>query len=79
MSMNARIIVTVAADAFGQMDRIAQDLRAAGVDVEQILFALGIITGSVDPKDLAMIRKVRGVGSVENESDGLYLPDKSAP
>ena len=75
--MNVQIIVTVAAEAFGQMDRIAQDLRSAGVDVEQILFALGIITGSVDPKNLTLVRRVRGVVTVENESDNPSLQDNS--
>lgn len=43
---------------------VARDLKAAGLKVEQVLEATGIVTGSADPKSAGKLRKVRGVADV---------------
>jgi hypothetical protein len=75
--MSDRIIVTVAPGAVGQIDRVAQDLRAAGVAVDQVLSGLGIITGSVDASRKAAAQGVPGVASVEADSDFQVPPPDS--
>jgi hypothetical protein len=73
--MNDRILVTVAPGALGRIDRVAQDLRAAGVTVDQVLSASGIITGSVEASLMPAIGRVRGVASVESDTDVQLPPD----
>jgi hypothetical protein len=67
--MGDRIIVTVAPGDLSRIDRVAQDLRAAGVTVDQVLSATGIITGSVDASRLPAVGQVRGVASVGPDTD----------
>ena len=55
------IIVTVS----GEAEPVAEQLRAAGMTVEQVLSAVGIITGSVDAERRASLAAVPGVVSVE--------------
>jgi hypothetical protein len=43
---------------------VARDLAAAGMAVEQVLEATGIVTGSADPNNAAKLRKMRGVADV---------------
>ena len=33
-----------------EIEKIAQELRSAGVNVEQILSTIGVISGSIEPK-----------------------------
>jgi hypothetical protein len=73
--MSDRIIVTVAPDALEQIDRVAKDLRSAGVTVDQVLSATGIITGSVDAGRMTVVGRVRGVASVEADTDFQLPPD----
>ena len=56
------MIVTLSGDR-GVHD-VARDLAAAGLDVEQVLEATGIVTGSAHPDSAAKLRKVRGVADV---------------
>ena len=55
------IIVTVS----GEVEPVAERLRAAGMTVEQVLGAVGIITGSVDAERRASLASVPGVVAIE--------------
>ena len=55
------IIVTVT----GEAEQVAEQLRAAGMTVEQVLSAVGIVTGSVDSERRASLAAVPGVVAVE--------------
>ena len=66
------VIVTVSGEAEG----VAEQLRAAGMTVEQVLGAVGIITGSVDSERRAALAAVPGVVAVELDRPvGLAPPD----
>ena len=71
--MDERITVTVTGDA----DAVAEQLRAAGVNVEQVLGEIGVITGSVPAGRRAALADVPGVLSVEAEQ-GFQLPPSDA-
>ena len=75
--MSKRIIVTVAPDALEQIDQVAHDLRGAGVTVDQVLSSTGIITGSVDAGRVGAVGQIRGVASVESDSDFQLPPPDS--
>lgn len=55
------IIVTVS----GEAEPVAERLRAAGMTVEQVLGAVGIVTGSVDSERRDSLAAVSGVVAVE--------------
>ena len=67
------IIVTVS----GEAEPVAEQLRAAGMTVEQVLGAVGIITGSIDAERRASLAAVPGVVAVELERH-IQLPPPDA-
>jgi hypothetical protein len=43
---------------------VAKDLKAAGFAVDQVLDAIGVVTGSAEASGMAKLRKIRGVADV---------------
>ena len=75
--MPNRIIVTVD-DAFvGRIDQVAQNLRRAGMTIDQVLSATGAITGSIAAGKLGAVRRLPGVASVEPDSEFRIPPPES--
>jgi hypothetical protein len=71
--MGERITVTVSGDT----DAVAEQLRAAGMNVEQVLTEVGIITGSAAAGQQASLANLPGVMSVEAEQR-FQLPPSDA-
>ena len=69
--MDEQITVTVAADVDAEV--VAEQLRAAGMTVEQVLAAIGVITGTVAAEQRAALADVPGVLAVESEQT-LRIP-----
>lgn len=67
------IIVTVS----GEAEPVAEQLRAAGMTVEQVLGAVGIITGSIDAERRASLAAVPGVVAVELDRPVQLAPPDS--
>lgn len=65
--MPKRITVTVDDAHLDDLEGLAAALRAAGMQVQQILSSIGIITGEVADAQRAAIVQVPGVVSVENQ------------
>jgi hypothetical protein len=61
------LIVTVSKDR--HIDAVAHDLKAAGLEVEGVLDAVGIVTGKAPAKSIARLRKVHGVADVSPDHD----------
>jgi hypothetical protein len=59
------IVVSVDDDHLERIDEVVGRLQAAGMQVEQVLHAVGVITGSVDDPHLAQLDAVIGVAAVE--------------
>jgi hypothetical protein len=55
-------VVTVSGDR--PIGTIAKELGAAGLTKQQVLKEIGSITGAASDKDVAKLRKVRGVADV---------------
>lgn len=72
--MTSRITVTIDDDHLGRADEVADQLRAAGMTVEQVLGTVGIITGSVAPAARASVAAVPGVAAVEEETTFRIAP-----
>ena len=56
------LIVTVSKDR--HINDVARDLKAAGLEVGELLDAIGIVTGRAQTNSIARLRKVRGVVDV---------------
>jgi hypothetical protein len=65
--VNEHITVQVDDDHVARLDGVADQLRAAGMKVEQVLRTIGIITGSVPSERRAGLDSVPGVASIESE------------
>jgi len=56
------MVITVSGDR--PIHEVAHDLRAAGLDVDQVLEFTGTVTGSAHPKNAERLRSVPGVVDV---------------
>jgi ribosomal protein S25 len=59
------VVVTVSGDR--HIHEVARDLKASGLESAQVLDAINIVTGSVAPKSIEKLRKVRGVQDVSED------------
>jgi hypothetical protein len=57
---------------------VAEALRAAGMQVDQVLDDIGMVTGSIDDDAEQSVRTVAGVPSVDRAL-GFQLPPPDAP
>lgn len=67
------ITVTVDDDHLDRIEDVADQLRASGVQVHQVLGSVGIITGEVTDAQRPAITQVSGVASVEDQQ-AFQLP-----
>ncbi|TYP90287.1 ketohydroxyglutarate aldolase [Blastococcus xanthinilyticus] len=72
------VSVTVDDGHLAALDGVVQGLRARGMQVDQVLDALGIITGSAPDGALGALTTVAGVASVD-EQLVHRLPPPGAP
>jgi hypothetical protein len=73
-----RLVTVTVDDAHaGSIDAVAARLRDAGMDVERVLPAIGVITGSVDASRLHLVEAADGVASVEEQAS-FKLPPPGA-
>jgi hypothetical protein len=59
------LIVTVSKDH--DVKDIVPHLKKAGLEVEGVLEAIGVVTGHASAKSVAALRKVRGVADVSSD------------
>ena len=73
--MDEQITVTVSADV--DIEVVAEQLRAVGMTVEQVLPAVGVITGTVAAEQRAALADLPGVLAVEPEQTFGVPPPES--
>jgi hypothetical protein len=61
-----------------RLPEVVAALREAGMVVDDVLSALGMVTGSIDPEALGSLRAVPGVSHVERQR-GFQLPPPTSP
>ena len=71
------VTVTVDEAHAGTIDEVAARLRDAGMDIDRVLGAIGVITGSVAASQLHLVEAVEGVASVEEQTT-FKLPPPDA-
>lgn len=57
-----------------QILEVAQALKSAGMNVEQVMDAVGVITGSCDEQEVETLSQVEGVLNVEPQQDYQLAP-----
>lgn len=72
-----KVTVTVDDAHLGDVEALAERLRAEGLEVDQVLGDVGIITGSVPADRRSSIGALEGVASVEEETT-FQLPSPEA-
>jgi len=60
-----------------RIHEVAKEAKIAGMDVHQILETSGVLTGLVDRSEIARLRKISGVASVEEEKQFQIAPPES--
>ncbi len=74
-----KIQVTVSLDEahISQINQVADQLRAAGLEVDQVLSTIGIVTGSIESENMSSLSQVDGVESVEQDRTYKLAPPNS--
>ncbi|HEV2786608.1 MAG TPA: hypothetical protein VGV67_09490 [Solirubrobacteraceae bacterium] len=72
--MRRDVTVTVADSHAGDIDEVAERLRRAGMQVDRVLAALGVITGSIDAGRLGALEALPGVAAVERQTGFQIAP-----
>jgi len=72
------ITVTVDDEHAASVGQVAATLRGSGMQISQVLEAVGVITGSVPEDGVAELRNVHGVKSVDKAVDFLIPGPDSA-
>ncbi len=72
-----KVTVTVADDHLAQTAAVAEQLRSAGMNVEQVLDAVGVVTGWVQAEQQPSIEALPGVAAVEEETTVHLAPPDS--
>ena len=73
-----RVSVSVDDEHLGAMSAVAEALRGQGMQVEQIMDQLGIISGVVADSARESVMGVEGVVSID-DSQGFQLPPPDSP
>jgi len=71
------VLVSVDDEHRSQLDKVAQRCREAGLEVDQALGEVGIITGSIPHGKMSSLSAVQGVASVERGQDYQIAPPEA--
>jgi hypothetical protein len=72
-----RMVVTLSGDR--PIHEVAADLRAAGLDVDHVLEAIGSVAGSSPSRNMNRLRGIRGVADVSPEHPPFNIGPPGAP
>lgn len=71
------VSVSIQDSHFKKMDSVKSGLEEAGLEVNQVLGAAGVITGTIAPSDISKLNQVPGVSAVEKSEDYQIAPPDS--
>lgn len=75
--MSEKVTISVADGHLDKIDEVVARLEGAGVRVEKVLRAVGMIIGSVEETGMAALGVLEGVGSVEKDRTVRLPPPDS--
>jgi hypothetical protein len=62
-----KVVISIADDSLDRLPAVVADLATAGLVVDDVLEALGMVTGSVAPSSFRALSAVAGVAEVERQ------------
>ena len=62
-----KVVISIADDSLDRLPAVVADLATAGLVVDDVLEALGMVTGSVAPASFRALSAVAGVAEVERQ------------
>ena len=74
----AGVTITVDDTHLDRIDEVAAHLRSSGMQVDQVLNEIGVISGSVPDDRRQLLKTVTGVQSVEDTAT-VQLPPPESP
>jgi uncharacterized membrane-anchored protein len=74
----AGVTITVDDTHLDRIDEVAAHLRSSGMQVDQVLNEIGVISGSVPDDRRQLLKTVTGVQSVEDAAT-VQLPPPESP
>lgn len=77
LAMPDRVVVTVHDDQLDHVEEVADQLRGAGMRIDQVLGEIGVITGSLPEDRRAAVLSMPGIAAVENETTFQVPPPDS--
>jgi hypothetical protein len=69
-----KVSVSVDEQQLDQFPQVVEEVKQAGMKVEQQLKDIGVITGSIDSEKLKSLRKVKGVAHIEESREFQIAP-----
>ncbi|HIK07948.1 MAG TPA: ketohydroxyglutarate aldolase [Trichormus sp. M33_DOE_039] len=74
---NVNLSVAVEDSYMDKIQEVAQKLQSAGMNIEQVLNTVGIITGSCDSEKEESLSQIEGVSHVERSREYKLAPPES--
>ncbi|MBB5958395.1 hypothetical protein FHS29_005003 [Saccharothrix tamanrassetensis] len=74
-----KVVVSVADESLADLPAVVAALREAGLVVDDVLEALGMVTGSVAREAIRSLRAVPGVSDVEKQRAVRFPPAAPTP
>ncbi len=71
------LLVSVDEEHLGRFSEVVKSIKDAGMDVEQKMEEIGVLTGSIDHEKVERLRKVEGVSDVEQSRRFQIAPPDS--
>jgi hypothetical protein len=72
-----KLLISVRDDYQNRLPEVAQKLQAAGMQVDQWLTELGVITGSISAESMSALSQIEGVADVEPDETYQLGPPES--
>ena len=69
----SKVKVSIAVDQSAQISEVAQKLQSAGMEVEQTLSIVGVISGAIEEAQINSLAQIDGVKAIEPERE-IQLP-----
>jgi hypothetical protein len=72
-----KISISIGDENLSEIERISQNLQSHGVNIEQTLLSIGIVTGSIEPHLVDSLYQIQGVKQVETQEIYQSAPPDS--
>ncbi|MBD1843929.1 ketohydroxyglutarate aldolase [Cyanobacteria bacterium FACHB-63] len=74
---NIQVLVLIRDEYHDRLPEVAERLQSAGLQIDQWLVEIGVITGSIAAEKMSSLAQIEGVASVESSQDYQIAPPDS--